>query len=56
MPGYSEVEVDPLSANQGLYQDYRAPTAAIEALEGLIVDQHKVWKLAIGKIKKVLEQ
>jgi hypothetical protein len=32
----------------------RAPKAAIEALEGLVIDQHKGWKLAIGKIKKAL--
>jgi hypothetical protein len=32
----------------------RAPKAVIEALEDLTVDQHKAWKLAIGKIKKVL--
>jgi hypothetical protein len=34
----------------------RAPKAAIEALEGLTVDQHKAWKIALGKIKKVLGQ
>jgi hypothetical protein len=32
-----------------------APRAAIEILEGLTVDQHKAWKIAFGKIKKVLE-
>jgi hypothetical protein len=32
----------------------RAPKAAIEALEDLTVEQHKAWKLTIGKIKKVL--
>ena len=32
----------------------RAPKAAIEALEGVIIDQHKAWKLAVGKIKKAL--
>ncbi len=32
----------------------RAPKATIEALEDLTVDQHKAWKVAIGKIKKVL--
>jgi hypothetical protein len=32
----------------------RAPKEAIEALEGLTVDQHKAWKIAIGKIKQVL--
>jgi hypothetical protein len=28
--------------------------AQIEALEDLAVDQHKAWKVAIGKIKKAL--
>ena len=32
----------------------RAPKEAIEALEGLTIDQHKAWKIAVGKIKKVL--
>jgi hypothetical protein len=32
----------------------RAPKVAIEALEDLTVDHHKAWKIAIGKIKKVL--
>lgn len=32
----------------------RAPKAAIEALEDFTVDHHKAWKIAIGKIKKVL--
>jgi hypothetical protein len=32
----------------------RAPKTAIEALEDLTVDQHKAWKLAMGKIKKEL--
>jgi hypothetical protein len=31
-----------------------APKAAIEALEDLTVDHHKAWKIATGKIKKVL--
>jgi hypothetical protein len=32
----------------------RAPKTTIEALEDLIVDQHNAWKIAVGKIKKVL--
>ena len=32
----------------------RAPKHTIEALEDLTVDQHKAWKIALGKIKKVL--
>jgi hypothetical protein len=31
-----------------------APKAAIEALEDLTIDQHKSWKAAIEKLKKVL--
>jgi hypothetical protein len=31
-----------------------APKATIEALEGLTVDQHKAWTIALGKIKKAL--
>jgi hypothetical protein len=33
----------------------RAPQAAIEALEGLTVEQHVSWKKAIDRIKKLLE-
>jgi hypothetical protein len=33
-----------------------APKGVIEALEGLTVEQHKAWKLAVGKIKKELGQ
>jgi hypothetical protein len=32
----------------------RTPKVAVEALEGLTVDQHKASRIAIGKIKKVL--
>ena len=32
-----------------------APEAAIEALEGLTVEQHVSWKKAIDRIKKLLE-
>src|ERR1700727_3332587 len=32
----------------------RAPKEVIESLEGLTIDQHKAWKIALGKIKKVL--
>jgi hypothetical protein len=32
----------------------RAPKEAIEALEDLTIDQHKAWKIAVGKIKKLL--
>jgi len=32
-----------------------APKATIEALEGLTIDQHKCWKAAVDRIKKLLE-
>jgi uncharacterized small protein (DUF1192 family) len=34
----------------------RAPKAAIEALEGLIVQQHVSWKKTIERIEKLLEE
>jgi hypothetical protein len=34
----------------------RAPKAAIEALEGLTVEQHVSWKRAVDRIKKLLEE
>jgi hypothetical protein len=33
-----------------------APAAAIEALEGLTVDQHVSWKKAVERIKKLLQE
>jgi uncharacterized small protein (DUF1192 family) len=33
-----------------------APKAAIEALEGLAVEQHVSWKKAVARIKKLLEE
>ena len=33
-----------------------APKAAIEALEGLTVEQHGSWKKAMDRIKKLLEK
>ena len=47
----SDDDIDILKA---YLKTQRAPKAAIEALEDLTVDQHKGWKSAIGKIKKVL--
>jgi hypothetical protein len=32
-----------------------APNLAIEALEGLTVEQHVSWKRAVERIKKLLE-
>ena len=34
----------------------RAPKAAIEALEGLTVEQHVSWKKAVALVKKLLEE
>jgi hypothetical protein len=48
---HSDDDVDILKA---YLKTQRAPKEAIEALEGLTVDQHKAWKIAIGKIKKAL--
>jgi hypothetical protein len=33
-----------------------APKATIEALEDLTIDQHKSWKTAVDRIKKLLEE
>jgi hypothetical protein len=44
-------EIDILKA---YLKTQRPPKALIAALEDLIVDQHKAWKMAIGKVKKVL--
>jgi hypothetical protein len=33
-----------------------APKAAVEALEGLTVEQHVSWKKAVERIKKLLEE
>jgi hypothetical protein len=47
----SEDDIDILKA---YLKTQRAPKEAIEVLEGLTIDQHKAWKIAVGKIKKVL--
>jgi hypothetical protein len=47
----SDDDIDILKA---YLKTQRAPKEAIEALEDLTVDQHKAWKMAIGKIKKAL--
>ena len=49
----SDDDIDILKA---YLKTQRAPQAAIEALEDLTVDQHKAWKIAVGKIKKGLER
>ena len=47
----SDDDIDILKA---YLKTQRAPKEAIEALEGLTIDQHKAWKIAVGKIKKVI--
>ena len=47
----SDGDIDILKA---YLKTQHAPKAAIEALEDLTIDQHKAWKIALGKIKKVL--
>src|SRR5580692_4373811 len=47
----SDDDIDILKA---YLKTQRAPKEAMEALEGLTVEQHKAWKIAVGKIKKVL--
>ena len=47
----SDDDIDILKA---YLKTQRAPKEAIEALEDLAFDQHKSWKIAIGKIKKAL--
>jgi hypothetical protein len=47
----SDDDIDILKA---YLKTQRAPKATVEALEDLNVDQHKAWKMALGKIKRVL--
>jgi hypothetical protein len=47
-----DVDLDILKA---YLKTQRAPKAAIEALEGLTVEQHVSWKKAVDRIKKLLE-
>jgi hypothetical protein len=47
----SDDDIDVLKA---YLKTQRAPKEAIEALGGLTVEQHKAWKIAVGKIKKVI--
>jgi hypothetical protein len=47
----SDNDIDILKA---YLKTQRAPKPAIEALEDLTVDQQKAWRIAIGKVKKVL--
>jgi hypothetical protein len=49
----SDDDIDILKA---YLKTQRAPKEAIEALEDLTVDQHKNWKKAVDRIKKLLEQ
>lgn len=47
---------DDLDILKAYLKTQHAPTAAIEALEGLTVDQHVSWKKAVERIKKLLEE
>jgi hypothetical protein len=47
----SDDDIDILKA---YLKTQRAPKEAMEALEGLTVENHKAWKIALGKIKKAL--
>jgi hypothetical protein len=46
---------DDLDILKAYLKTQRAPKAAIEALEGLTVEQHVSWKKAVERIKKLLE-
>jgi hypothetical protein len=45
-----------ISSPCGYLKTQGAPTAAIEALEGLTVEMHVSWKKAVDRIKKLLEE
>ena len=45
---------DDVDILKGYLKTQHAPKAAIEALEGLTVEQHVGWKKAAGRIKKLL--
>ena len=44
------------TSSRAYLKTQHAPKAAIEALEGLTVEQHVSWKKAVDRIKKLLEQ
>jgi hypothetical protein len=47
---------DDLDILKAYLKTQHTPKAAIEALEGLTVDQHVSWKKAVDRIKKLLEE
>jgi hypothetical protein len=47
---------DDLDILKAYLKTQHAPNAAIEALEGLTVEQHVSWKKVIERIKKLLEE
>jgi hypothetical protein len=47
---------DDLDILKAYLKTQHAPKAAIEALEGLTVEQHVIWKKAIKKIVEMLEK
>ena len=44
---------DDIDVLKAYLKTQHAPEAVIEALEDLTVDQHRAWKIATGKIKKM---
>ena len=46
---------DDIDSLKSYLKTQHAPKAAIEALEGLTVEQHVSWKKAVERIKKLLE-
>jgi uncharacterized small protein (DUF1192 family) len=46
---------DDIDVLKAYLKTQHAPKAAIEALEGLTVEQHVSWKKAVDQIKKLLE-
>jgi uncharacterized small protein (DUF1192 family) len=46
---------DDIDGLKAYLKTQHAPKAAVEALEGLTVEQHLSWKKAVNRIKKLLE-
>ena len=47
---------DDLDILKAYLKTQHAPKAAIEALEGLTVEQHVSWKKAVERVKKLIEE
>jgi hypothetical protein len=52
----SEFNLDDVDLLKAYLKTQHAPKAAIDALEGLTVEQHVSWKKAVDWIKKLLEE